>query len=74
MGVVSFNEAKATKKNSVQEEKKLFVYYDGVIDIMLTYQLNAAKTKDALYPLSYSFTKEKFLSENFKITYSCLTI
>jgi len=47
----------------IKEEKKLRRYYDGVVDIILTYQINATKTKEQLYPLSYSFTKEKFISE-----------
>ena len=47
----------------IKVDKKLFDYYDSVVDIMLTYQLNSANTKEPLYPLSYSFTKEKFISE-----------
>jgi aminoglycoside/choline kinase family phosphotransferase len=53
----------STHLQDIKEEKKLFAYYDNVVDIMLTYQTNAIKTKEPLYPLSYSFTKEKFISE-----------
>jgi len=45
------------------DKKRLFDHYDEAVDIMLSYQLNGAKAVDKLYPLSYSFTKEKFISE-----------
>lgn len=53
----------STHLQDIKDEKELFAYYDDVVDIMLTYQTNAIKTKEPLYPLSYSFTKEKFISE-----------
>ena len=52
-----------THLQDIKEEIKLLNYYNGVIDIMLMYQINATQAKEQLYPLSYSFTKEKFVSE-----------
>jgi len=52
-----------THLQDIKDQGKLLCYYDTVVDIMLTYQINATKSKEPLYPLSYSFTKEKFISE-----------
>lgn len=48
---------------NITNPKELVDYYDKVIEVMLAYQLNGAASTDRLYPLSYSFTKEKFISE-----------
>lgn len=48
---------------NIKDPKKLFTYYDSAVDIVLSYQLNGARSGEDLYPLSYSFTREKFISE-----------
>ncbi len=48
---------------NITNPNELLSYYDKAIEVMLTYQLNGAASTEKLYPLSYSFTKEKFISE-----------
>ena len=67
MGVVSFNEAKATKKNSVQEEKKLFENIEDVKTGIESIQ-NADQTIEAEKPVIEEFSGYKLYrdkQENF---------
>jgi aminoglycoside/choline kinase family phosphotransferase len=48
---------------NIKDPNKLTPYYDKAVEIMLAYQLNGASFTEYLYPLSYSFTKDKFMSE-----------
>lgn len=47
----------------IKDPKELVRYYDRAVQILVSYQLNGTRSGDDLYPLSYSFTKEKFISE-----------
>jgi N-acetylmuramate 1-kinase len=62
-GLIVKEDLGGTHLQDIKEEVKLFTYYDKAIDIMLTYQKNALDAKEQLYPLSYSFTKDKFIAE-----------
>ena len=64
-GIMVKDDLGSVHLQDIKDADRLSKLYDEVIDIMLSYQLNGLCLNEAkdLYPLTYSFTKEKFLSE-----------
>lgn len=62
-GIMIKEDLGGTHLQNIKDPNKLIPYYDKAVEIILSYQLNGAGFTGDLYPLSYSFTKEKFMSE-----------